>query len=178
MAPGRFTEPQPTRHQPLFRRAAYAARRSLFRLMDHACRLDFPAPGFFHLDKQSTDSLESPLSLKDGPYTPRPALKSVYAARRLPDHNTPPCRLIKCGPIAQLEEPPAHNRLVPGSSPGGPTIFHLTWGWFYSGGWFCSGCSLCSGGRPGGAPAGFRVGWSMARGPCGPQWLKKSMQHS
>ena len=26
------------------------------------------------------------------------------------------------GPIAQLEELPAHNRLVPGSSPGGPTI--------------------------------------------------------
>jgi hypothetical protein len=25
------------------------------------------------------------------------------------------------GPIAQLEEPPAHNRLVPGSNPGGPT---------------------------------------------------------
>ncbi len=25
------------------------------------------------------------------------------------------------GPIAQLEELPAHNRLVPGSSPGGPT---------------------------------------------------------
>ena len=25
------------------------------------------------------------------------------------------------GPIAQLVEPPAHNRLVPGSSPGGPT---------------------------------------------------------
>ena len=25
------------------------------------------------------------------------------------------------GPIAQLVEPSAHNRLVPGSSPGGPT---------------------------------------------------------
>lgn len=25
------------------------------------------------------------------------------------------------GPIAQLVELPAHNRLVPGSSPGGPT---------------------------------------------------------
>ena len=25
------------------------------------------------------------------------------------------------GPIAQLEEPPAHNRKVPGSNPGGPT---------------------------------------------------------
>lgn len=25
------------------------------------------------------------------------------------------------GPIAQLEELPAHNRSVPGSSPGGPT---------------------------------------------------------
>jgi hypothetical protein len=34
------------------------------------------------------------------------------------------CMLIldgKIGPIAQLEEPPAHNRLVPGSNPGGPT---------------------------------------------------------
>ncbi len=26
------------------------------------------------------------------------------------------------GPIAQLAEPPAHNRSVPGSIPGGPTI--------------------------------------------------------
>ena len=25
------------------------------------------------------------------------------------------------GPVAQLAEPPAHNRKVPGSSPGGPT---------------------------------------------------------
>jgi hypothetical protein len=25
------------------------------------------------------------------------------------------------GPIAQLVEPPAHNRSVPGSNPGGPT---------------------------------------------------------
>jgi hypothetical protein len=36
----------------------------------------------------------------------------------------PLCMLIpegKLGPIAQLEEPPAHNRLVPGSNPGGPT---------------------------------------------------------
>jgi hypothetical protein len=30
------------------------------------------------------------------------------------------CR--RCGPIAQLEEPPAHNRSVPGSNPGGPII--------------------------------------------------------
>ena len=29
------------------------------------------------------------------------------------------------GPIAQLEEPPAHNRLVPGSSPGRPTILDV-----------------------------------------------------
>ena len=28
------------------------------------------------------------------------------------------------GPIAQLEEPPAHNRSVPGSNPGGPTMLH------------------------------------------------------
>ena len=27
------------------------------------------------------------------------------------------------GPIAQLAEPPAHNRSVPGSIPGGPTFF-------------------------------------------------------
>jgi hypothetical protein len=27
------------------------------------------------------------------------------------------------GPIAQRSEPPAHNRSVPGSNPGGPTIF-------------------------------------------------------
>ena len=33
----------------------------------------------------------------------------------------------KNGPIAQLVEPPAHNRKVPGSIPGGPTMkaFHL-----------------------------------------------------
>ena len=31
-----------------------------------------------------------------------------------------------CGPIAQLVELPAHNRLVPGSSPGGPTIFPVS----------------------------------------------------
>jgi hypothetical protein len=30
------------------------------------------------------------------------------------------------GPIAQLVELPAHNRLVPGSNPGGPTILR---GW-------------------------------------------------
>jgi hypothetical protein len=29
-----------------------------------------------------------------------------------------------CGPIAQLAEPPAHNRSVPGSIPGGP-MHHL-----------------------------------------------------
>lgn len=29
---------------------------------------------------------------------------------------------LKQGPVAQLAEPPAHNRLVPGSSPGGPIL--------------------------------------------------------
>ncbi len=29
--------------------------------------------------------------------------------------------VVFSGPIAQLVELPAHNRLVPGSSPGGPT---------------------------------------------------------
>ena len=29
--------------------------------------------------------------------------------------------LLRHGPIAQLAEPPAHNRKVPGSIPGGPT---------------------------------------------------------
>lgn len=28
---------------------------------------------------------------------------------------------MSLGPIAQMEEPPAHNRKVPGSNPGGPT---------------------------------------------------------
>lgn len=28
--------------------------------------------------------------------------------------------LLRHGPIAQLAEPPAHNRKVPGSIPGGP----------------------------------------------------------
>ena len=32
-------------------------------------------------------------------------------------------KFIYAGPIAQLVELPAHNRLVPGSSPGGPTIY-------------------------------------------------------
>ena len=31
---------------------------------------------------------------------------------------------VLAGPIAQLVELPAHNRLVPGSSPGGPTTLH------------------------------------------------------
>ncbi len=30
--------------------------------------------------------------------------------------------LLEDGPIAQWVEPPAHNRKVPGSIPGGPTI--------------------------------------------------------
>jgi hypothetical protein len=30
-------------------------------------------------------------------------------------------KMSKEGPIAQLAEPPAHNRQVPGSIPGGPT---------------------------------------------------------
>ena len=30
-------------------------------------------------------------------------------------------KLRRVGPIAQLVEPPAHNRKVPGSNPGGPT---------------------------------------------------------
>ena len=35
---------------------------------------------------------------------------------------------VECvnGPVAQLVEPAAHNRLVPGSSPGGPTRTTLT----------------------------------------------------
>lgn len=32
-------------------------------------------------------------------------------------------RMIGDGPIAHLVEPPAHNRQVPGSSPGGPTAY-------------------------------------------------------
>ena len=32
--------------------------------------------------------------------------------------------MFYAGPIAQLAEPPAHNRSVPGSNPGGPTIFN------------------------------------------------------
>ena len=31
------------------------------------------------------------------------------------------------GPIAQRLEPPAHNRLVPGSNPGGPTALKGRW---------------------------------------------------
>ncbi len=33
--------------------------------------------------------------------------------------------LHSCGPLAQRSEPPAHNRLVPGSNPGGPTSSSL-----------------------------------------------------
>ena len=32
-------------------------------------------------------------------------------------------RVRRNGPIAQLAEPPAHNRSVPGSNPGGPTSY-------------------------------------------------------
>ena len=32
-----------------------------------------------------------------------------------------PC-IVACGPIAQRSEPPAHNRPVPGSNPGGPIL--------------------------------------------------------
>src|SRR5258708_1253707 len=32
------------------------------------------------------------------------------------------CWVLLCGPIAQRLEPPAHNRPVPGSNPGGPTL--------------------------------------------------------
>ena len=36
-------------------------------------------------------------------------------------------KIVGKGPIAQLEEPPAHNRKVPGSNPGGPTrLFKMT----------------------------------------------------
>lgn len=35
--------------------------------------------------------------------------------------------VLFAGPIAQLVELPAHNRLVPGSSPGGPTISLEDW---------------------------------------------------
>ena len=33
-----------------------------------------------------------------------------------------PMILVSCGPIAQRSEPPAHNRPVPGSNPGGPIL--------------------------------------------------------
>ena len=36
------------------------------------------------------------------------------------------CNQNRCGPIAQLEEPPAHNRSVPGSNPGGPINYQKT----------------------------------------------------
>src|ERR1019366_7241220 len=32
--------------------------------------------------------------------------------------------ILPLGPIAQRLEPPAHNRPVPGSNPGGPTFAH------------------------------------------------------
>ncbi len=38
---------------------------------------------------------------------------------------------LKNGPIAQRVEPPAHNRKVPGSIPGGPTIKKDEKGAFY-----------------------------------------------
>ncbi len=43
------------------------------------------------------------------------ALDTVERGRYIP-------LLVHKGPVAQLAEPPAHNRSVPGSNPGWPTI--------------------------------------------------------
>jgi hypothetical protein len=49
------------------------------------------------------------------------AVLSIQQARN-------PSVLESLGPIAQRSEPPAHNRPVPGSNPGGPTISSSTAG--------------------------------------------------
>ena len=51
-----------------------------------------------------------------------PAVFSPSCFRRRDLDRPAPCRYSPLrGPIAQLVEPPAHNRQVPGSRPGGPT---------------------------------------------------------
>ena len=62
---------------------------------------------------------------------------------------------IDIGPIAQLVEPPAHNRSVPGSSPGGSTIFCAAaqrvslCGRMRCKAWLCVRCCCTAGAAPG-----------------------------
>ena len=57
----------------------------------------------------------------------------------LDDYSIFLCIRKNAGPVAQLAEPSAHNRLVPGSSPGRPTsIKKLAFGeLFYGDFWTC-----------------------------------------
>src|SRR5262249_29626037 len=86
---------------------------------------------------QGAPEAPPPVTLQEAPELPR----DVSAARMLrvvtlrtgrpaPRRRSPAlvCRPLRnllaspsFGPIAQLAEPPAHNRSGPGSSPGGPT---------------------------------------------------------
>ena len=50
------------------------------------------------------------------------APRSEIRRRNDPDTPLVPAPVSVLGPIAQRLEPPAHNRSVPGSNPGGPTI--------------------------------------------------------
>jgi hypothetical protein len=60
----------------------------------------FKSPFIFQDDKKFTKCLTKPFSKVTRPFNQ-----------------------IDFGPIAQLVEPPAHNRTVPGSRPGGPIIY-------------------------------------------------------
>jgi hypothetical protein len=64
-----------------------------------------------------------------------PCIAALWHGTRAPSHfgTAPvhPCTLAPVhpfGPIAQRSEPPAHNRPVPGSNPGGPTILRSPFG--------------------------------------------------
>ena len=58
----------------------------------------------------------------------RRAPRSEIRRRNDPDTPLVPAPVSVLGPIAQRLEPPAHNRSVPGSNPGGPTTWNeRTW---------------------------------------------------
>src|SRR4029450_8458798 len=56
---------------------------------------------------------------------PNPVASYPFNDFVLPDPASPFPARITVGPIAQRLERPAHNRLVPGSNPGGPTYLLL-----------------------------------------------------
>ena len=56
-------------------------------------------------------------------------MSSAFAAAAATARQTSRESRAKSGPIAQRSEPPAHNRPVPGSNPGGPTSLRPAEAW-------------------------------------------------